>query len=268
MAETGQNTTLGEAAGSYLSDLSSDDKGLSQQEVSKFVRWFGRERTLDGLAPAEVESYAERLSLSDADYLVKLELIRHFLAYAKKKGWSKTNLGVHLKSRKGKTRSSTQARREAQEPIPLTREGYSELEAELAALRDERLKVIDEMRKAAADKDFRENAPLHAARERRGHVEGRIMELEAALKAAVIMDETQKAGLKVNIGDSIVLCEENSEKEVRYTLVSPREVDVAKSKISNASPMGRAILGREAGETVEIQAPVGRLHYRIIRIER
>lgn len=93
------------------------------------------------------------------------------------------------------------------------------------------------------------------------------MELEGIMKAAVIIDETQKSSLRVGIGDNVVICEVGSEEELCYTLVSPREVDIARSKISNASPMGQAIIGREQGETVEIEAPVGRLYYRIIRIE-
>lgn len=268
MAEIGQNPTLGEAAGFYLAYLSPEKKGASQQEVSKFVRWFGREKPFGGLTGADVEDYADGLSLSDAEYLGKLELIRAFLAYAKKQGWSKTNLATHLKSKKGKTKTAPVVRKEAAEVISLTVEGKAKLEAELAGLRDERLHVIEEMRKAAADKDFRENAPLHAARERRGHIEGRITELEAVLKAAVLIDEKQNSGIKVNIGDRVILCEANSEEELCYTLVSPREVNVAQGKISNASPLGQAILGKEQGETVEIQAPVGKLYYRIKRIER
>ena len=160
------------------------------------------------------------------------------------------------------------AGKDAPETISLTRQGHAELKAELAALQNERHEVIAEIRRAAADKDFRENVPYHAARERKGHMEGRITELEGILKTAVIINEKQKDSLKVGIGDSVVLCEAGSEEELCCTLVSPKEVDVARGKISNASPLGQAILGREQGETVEIIAPVGRLYYLIKRIER
>ncbi|MEE8414364.1 MAG: transcription elongation factor GreA [Dehalococcoidales bacterium] len=267
MVSTEENPSLGEAAGYFLSDLAPEESGVSRQEVNKFVRWFGRERPFTGLTASEIDNFAEHFSRSDTDYLSKLALIRAFLIYAKKKRWSKTNLATHLKARKGKTKPIASARGAVMEAVSITRQGQAELEAELTILQDERYQAIDEITRAAADKDFRENAPLDAAKERRGWIEGRIMELEGILKAAVIVDE-QRASLKVGIGDSVVLCELNSAEEMRYTLVSPKEVNVTKGKISGASPMGKAVIGKEQGETVEIIAPAGKLLYRIERIER
>ena len=163
-----QNPSLGDAAGHFLAKLSPAQREASQQEVYKFVRWYGWERSFAGLTAPEVANYAERLSLSDTDYSKKLELIRGFLAYAKKEGWSQTNLSTHLKTRKGKSEAQPATRRGLPETIPLTRQGYAELEAELSALKDKRPQLIEEIRRAAADKDFRENAPLAAAREKRG----------------------------------------------------------------------------------------------------
>lgn len=271
MTNDNQKPGLGEAANDYIASLTPSEGKASQQQVSKFARWFGRERPISGLLPAEVESYAEQLSTSDKDYLKNFDSVKAFLVYAKKKGWTKTNMSVHLKIKvkagKGRVKKGSASRKDAPEPISLTREGHAKLKAELEVLHDERLVVIAEMRKAAADKDFRENAPLHAAREKRGHLEGKIQELEGIMKAAVIIDETQNSSLMVSIGDNFVICEVGSETELCYTLVSPREVDVKKGKISNASPMGQAIIGREQGETVEIDAPVGKLYYKIVRIE-
>ncbi|MFC2014425.1 GreA/GreB family elongation factor [Chloroflexota bacterium] len=267
MASAGENPSLGEAASYFLSDLASEEVGASQQEVYKFIRWFGRERAFVKLTAAEIDNFAEHMSRSDTDYLRKMGLIRAFLVYARKKGWSKTNLAPHLKARKGKAKTDPSAGRVVTEAVSLTREGYAEMEAELATLQDDRDRAIDEIRRAAADKDFRENAPLDAAKERRGWIEGRIMELEGIMRSAVI-DEQQEAGLKVGIGDSVILCKPNSEEEISYTLVNPREVDVTKGKISGASPMGKAVMGKEQGDTVEIIAPVGKLQYRIQRIER
>ncbi len=267
MTSIGQNPSLGEASSYFLADLPPGESGASQQEIYKFIRWFGRERPFTGLTAAEVDNYAEQLSLSDTDYIRKLGMVRNFLVYAKKKGWSKTNLAVHLKARKGKTKSSPSSRQGSPETTYLTRQGYAELEAELAALQGERHKAIDEIRKAAADKDFRENAPLEAARERRGQLEGRIVELEGTLKSATVIDEKQEATLKAGIGDSVILCDLDSGEELHYTLVSPREVDPTRGKISNASPIGQAVIGKEQGKTVEIAAPVGKLRYQIKKIE-
>jgi transcription elongation factor GreA len=149
----------------------------------------------------------------------------------------------------------------------LTRQGYAELETELAALKSKRLDAIDEVRRAAADKDFRENVPLEAAREQRGQLEGRILKLEGTLKSAVVMDEKRNATLRVSIGDSVILRDLDSGKEMRYTLVSPREVDPTRGKVSSASPIGQAVIGRGQGEIVEVVAPAGKLRYQIKQVE-
>ena len=143
-----------------------------------------------------------------------------------------------------------------------------ELEAELATLQDKRVQVINEMSRAAADKDFRENAPLQAAREQYGHLEGRIQEVEEDLKSAVIIKEKTEANRQVAVGDSVVLSDLVSGEEWRYMIVSPNEVDPTKGKISSASPLGKAIVGQRPGEIVEIKAPAGKLSYRLKQIGR
>ena len=268
MTGTSQSPSLGDAASNYVAELPAEDSGASRQEIYKFIRWFGRERTFAGLTAAEIGNYAERLSISDTDYTRKLEIVRKFLAYARKEGWSKTNLATHLKARKGKTSPRSSSGHNTAETISLTQEGYNKLATELVALKDTRREVIEEIRKAAADKDFRENAPLHAARERRGQIEGRIMEIEGTLKAAVVIDKKQESGNRVSLGDSVILLDLGSGAELRYTLVSSSEVDPAKGKISGASPIGKAVIDKELGETVEIAAPAGKLRYRIKQIER
>ena len=262
-----QSPSLSEAASRFLANLSPEERGTSQQEIYRFIRWYGGERPLAGLTAPEIANYAEQLSLSDTDYVRKLELLRTFLIYAKKAGWSKSNLAIHLKGRKGKARFQTSSRRGLPRTIALTQQGYAELEAELAVLKGKRPQAIDEMRRAAADKDFRENAPLEAAREQRGHLEGRIRELEETLKSAIVIDEKPKATLKVGLGNSVVLRDLDSGEELRYTLVSPREVDPTKGKISIASPIGKAIIGHGQGEVIEVTAPAGKLHYQIKLIE-
>lgn len=263
-----QGPSLGEAVIQYLAKLSSQEREASQPEVYKFARWYGWERLFARLAAPEVASYAEQLSLSDTDYAKKLELIRSFLAYAKKEGWSRTNLATHLKTKKAKAGPQVATRRSLPESISLTRQRYDELEAELADLKSKRHELIDEIRQAAADKDFRENAPLDAAREQRGHVEGRIKELEETLKAAAIIDEKREPAHKSSVGDSIVLSDLTSGEELRYMIVDPREVDPSKGKISIASPLGKALIGRSNGEVVEITAPAGKLRYQIKQVER
>jgi transcription elongation factor GreA len=261
------NISLEEAAGQFLARLTSEEREVSQPEIYKFVRWFGRERALAGINAREVANYAERLSSSDTDYGKKLDQLRAFLAHAKKAGWNKVNLAVHLKAKKAKAGASPASRQGLPEVIELTRQGYEELENELNSLKDRRPELIEQIRKAAADKDFKENAPLAAAREQRGHLEGRIRELEETLKAAKIIDETPKPGLKIAIGDRIVLADLASGEELRYIIVNPREVDPTQGKISSASPLGKTLVGQSEGDIVEIAVPAGKLRYQVKRVE-
>lgn len=269
MNDESQNLALGEAASRFLGKLPPGEREASQREVHRFVRWYGSGRPFSGLTAPEVANYAERLSSSDTDYLKKFEMIHSFLAYGKKAGWSKTNLATHLKVKKTKSgRQSAHASSCLPDTIPLTRQGFVKLEAELADLKNRRENVIDDMRRAAADKDFRENAPLDAAREERGHIEGRIIELEQTLKTATVINEDRKPALKAVIGTRVVLCDLASGEELRYMIVSPREVDVTRGKISSASPIGKVLIGRGEGEIVEVAAPAGKLRYQLKRVER
>jgi transcription elongation factor GreA len=268
MDSSSQHLNLSEAASSFLASLPAEDGEKSQQAIYGFVRWYGGKRTLAELTAHEVENYAQRLPSAQANYLNNIEQVKAFLVYARKQGWSKTNLAAHLKIKKTKARLSSPAGRRQAASTPLTQQGYAKLEAEIAGLKKRRLEVIEEMRLAAADKDFRENAPLDAAREEKGHLEGRLMELEEALKSATIINATQRAGLKVSVGDSVILIDPASGEELSYTVVSPREVDPVKGRISSHSPIGKAVIGCAQGETVEITAPLGKLRYQIKQIER
>jgi len=266
MSET-KKMSLDEAAGLYLAALSPEEKELKQTAVLDFVRWFGRECSLNGLTAAEIGNYAERLSLSDTDYTGKLEILRAFLTYVKKEKCSQINLAVHLRLRKGKPRTPAISGNNHIEKVTLTEEGYAKLNAELAELKQRRPALIADITKAAADKDVRENAPLEAAREAHGMVESRIREIEAVLKTASIADKKQPS-LKVNVGDSIVLVDLTSNEEMSYMIVGPRETNPSKGKISGVSPVGKAVIGHTEGETVEVAVPMGKMSYQIKQIKR
>ncbi|MFO8143132.1 MAG: transcription elongation factor GreA [Dehalococcoidales bacterium] len=266
----GDNSTvkLGEAATSFLLGLAKEKKEASQQEVYNFVRFYGWERTFTELSAHDIARYAECLSSSDTEYAGKLELVRSFLAFARKKGWSRTNLAAHLKARKGKSPARNSSMPNSGPVVSLTEEGYAEMKKALATLKKRRVESIEEVRSAAADKDFRENAPLDAAKEQRSYIEGQIRELEEALKSAVIIDRKREAVLKAAVGDSVVLKNVTSGAEMQYMLVAPSEVDPSRGRISTASPIGKAVIGRSQGEVVEVLAPSGRISYEIKIIER
>ena len=263
----GQNLSLAQAATQFLADLPLEERGKYQQELNKFVRWYGMERPLAELAAHEVANYAERMEGSSANAMKRLEPVRVFLSYAKKEGLTRTNLAVHLRLKKGAPKQVASLKVKEREAVTLSREGYRAIEEELSTLKGERPKIAEEIRRAAADKDFRENFPLEAARERQGFVEARIRELEDVLKSAMVAAEESDTK-KVTLGCTVVLQDLSSATELRYTLVDPRETNPAQGKISIASPTGKALLNRVKGDVIQVTAPAGTMRYRIERIER
>jgi len=263
-----RNPGLNEAVAQYLAKLSPKEREACQPEVYKFARWYGWERPFSELAPPHIANYAGTLDVSATDYEKKFEVLRAFFAHAKKAGWSRTNLATHLKTKKGKAGPVARGKRGQPEAAALSQQRYDELVAELDGLKNKSRELVKSIQLAAADKDFRENAPLDAAREERGHVEGRIKELDDAIKAATIIDGMKQPTLKSGVGDSIVLNDLASGAELRYKIVDPREVDPPKGKISKASPLGKALMGKSDGDIVEVTAPAGKRRYRIERIER
>jgi transcription elongation factor GreA len=249
------NPTLAEVADAFLSNLPPEERVKTQAEISKFARWLGLSRQVKDVRPVDVASYGEQITPS------AVKPLKSFLTYIWKKRFSSISLAPHLRAKK--TSSKTVAIwQSAQVQATLTAQGYAKLEKELANLKNQRSQVIEEIQKAAADKDFRENAPLEAARERKSHLEGRIKEIEATLNQAKIVGEDQDTS-KAKFGDTVVLRDLSSGKESSYTLVDPREANPAKGKLSVASPLGKAILNKEKGQTIEVAAPAGTFCCRI-----
>lgn len=257
--------TLAQVATDFLASLPSEGREKYRQEVNKFVRWYGMERFMSELTAHEVGSYAERVEGSSANAVKRLEPVRAFLAYAKKERVTKDNLSVHLRLKKGPQKQAASGKRR-KEAVTLTPEGYQELKEELAALQQERPRIAEGIRRAAADKDFRENAPLDAAKDYQGMVEARIRELEGILKSAVVASE-QANSAGITLGSTVSLHDLSTNEELCYTLVNPNEANLAKGKLSIASPTGKVLLSRRKGDIIEVTAPVGTLRYRIDKIE-
>jgi transcription elongation factor GreA len=262
------NLSLGESATKYLINLSSDDRQKAQQEIYKFVRWYGEDRLISELTIPEVANYTEQISSSTIEAEEKLKNVKSFLSYAYKHGFIKTKLAVHIKVKKAPAKSLSAMKWTSQKSISLTAQGYADLEAELTALINERPRVAAELKKAAADKDFRENSPLDAVREYQGQIEARIRELEATLKMATIMDEKQSNNQKIGLGNTVVLKDLVTGDEILYTLVDASEANPTKGKISIVSPIGKALLGSKKGDNIEVIAPVGALPYKIEDIKQ
>ncbi len=218
------------------------------------------------MTPMDIAGYSERFSASDTESVQKLEVVRKFLAYAKKEGWTESNMSGHLKARKEKIAPSAKTQTSQSDMCVLTPQGDEDMQKELTSLNSPRPPVLEEIRRAAADKDFRENAPLHAAREQLGYIDGRIQELEAIANNAVIIDSSDKSRSRVAVGDTVVLVAVATGKTQTLTIVGPKESDPSKGKISHVSPIGKAVIGRKQGETVDVIVPSGKMQYRIEKV--
>jgi len=152
--------------------------------------------------------------------------------------------------------------------IPLTRRGSELLKEELHRLKTvDRHAVIQAIAEARAQGDLSENAEYEAAKDKQGFIEGRILELESKLAAAQVIDpKTLDAGGRVVFGATVALEEEASGHEVTYQIVGDDEADLKQGLISISSPIARALIGKEAGDTAEVQAPGGVKRYEIVEV--
>ena len=155
----------------------------------------------------------------------------------------------------------------ASEKVPMLAEGHRALTDEVKRLKTvERPAVIDAIEEARAHGDLSENAEYHAAKERQGHIEASIAEIEDRLSRAMVIDPTTLSGDKVVFGATVTLVDED-DKEVRYQLVGQQEADAKVGRISYNSPLGRALIGREVGDEVEVTTPAGDRYYEVAKME-
>ncbi len=257
--------SLLEAASRYIASLQGDARASAQAEVNRFVRWYGASRLTSELRGHDVSLYGEELGGATAEAKRRADRVKGFLAFLNKGGMTSANLAPHLRLKKN-TRAAVAGSQERR-VVKLTREGHQTLQDEEEVLKAQRPQVREEIRQAMMDKDFRENAPLDAAKEKRAHLEARIREIEETLKRAVIVEGMAGHGSPVGIGSTVQVTDLSSGGSLRYTIVGANEGKAAAGKISNESPIGKALLERNVGEEVEVSVPVGVLRLRIEKIE-
>ena len=154
------------------------------------------------------------------------------------------------------------------EKVPMTAEGYSALEAEIKHLKTvERPRIIKAIADAREHGDLSENAEYHAAKEQQGITEARVADLEDIISRAEVIDVSRLSGDSVKFGATVKLVDEDTEEEVRYQIVGEVEADVRQSKISITSPIARALIGKTAGDTVEVSTPGGGKCYEILKVD-
>ena len=266
--EEQESLSLSVAFQTYVRQLPKDAKRSAQPEIAKFVRWIGGQRNIDTLIPSEIGEYNEVFGARTAtrDATERLSAVKLFLAFLKKKGHIEVNLAQHLRLRKSRTAASRAiAMINPTRSVSLTQSGYNEMTKQLAQLQDERVKIVGDIQKAAADGDVRENAPLEAAREAQGMAIGKIREIEATLKVAVIIDAKGQDSNRVHVGSKIELTETESGKTLKYQIVEPNEANPLTGKISIVSPVGSAILGHKLGDEVKVKTPRGHQIYKVVK---
>ena len=151
--------------------------------------------------------------------------------------------------------------------LPITAAGHAALEAEfLHRQQVERPRIIAAIAEARGHGDLSENAEYHSAKEAQSHNEGRIVELEELLQRAEVIDVAKLSGDTIKFGATVTLLDEDTEKEKVFQIVGETEADVKNGKVSIFSPIGRALIGKRQGDTVEVNTPGGGKCYEIVRV--
>lgn len=151
--------------------------------------------------------------------------------------------------------------------VPMTASGYEALKEELRwRQQDERPRIIAAISEARAHGDLSENAEYHSAKEAQSHNEGRVIELEDLVARAEVIDISKLSGSKIKFGATVELVDEDTEETKVYKIVGDQEADVKSGRISISSPIARALIGKEVGETIEVNAPGGPRGYEVVNV--
>ncbi len=160
----------------------------------------------------------------------------------------------------------------AEKIVSLTLEGKAKLEAELAELKStKREEIAEKIKVARSYGDLSENSEYDEAKNEQAIVESRIATLESILKNAVIVEDDaaeEDGANEVWLGNTVTILDMETNEELTYNIVSSVEADPMNGKISDDSPLGRAVLGHSAGQVIEVDAPIGTLNYKIISVEK
>ena len=153
------------------------------------------------------------------------------------------------------------------EKIPMTRRGFDVLDAELRQLKSvERPAVIKAIAEAREHGDLSENAEYHAAREKQSFIEGRIKELESIIGRAEVIDTARLSGA-IKFGATIRIVDEDTDEERSYQIVGEAEADIENGLLNIRSPLARALIGKEPGDSVEVKTPGGDRSYEVISVD-
>jgi transcription elongation factor GreA len=261
-----KTSTISEAARQFAHSLP-PEKHADSQEALRFARWFGEERAATDLRPSDLEGYVVTFGVGAPNATARADSLKTFLGWAHKQKILPERLVSHVRVRRPTVRRAGTPTPEQRAEVRMTAEGKDALEHELDELKARRPKIAAELRDAMADKDFRENAPLDAAREAQGQVEARIRELEGMLRHAVLVEHDHEAADSARVGSKIIICNVSTGAEMSYQLVNAAEARPGTGRLSIESPVGQALVGHRVGDEVNVTAPSGVVRFKIQAIE-
>ena len=151
--------------------------------------------------------------------------------------------------------------------VPITKAGYETLNAELKTMKErERPAIIQAIAEARAHGDLSENAEYHSAKERQGFIEARIKELESLISRADVIEPGKMSGTTIRFGATVELVDEETEEQRSYQIVGEPEADIANGRLNMRSPLARALIGKEEGDSVEVSTPGGTRYYEVVSV--
>lgn len=258
------------AAARIFANSLAAEKHPEGQEALRFARWFGDERAPDDIRPSDIEAYVETFGAHSPNATARADALKNFLGWAHKQKILPERYVSHVRVRRTQTRALRPGGL-AQAPIQtvtLTTAGKVGLEAELDELTNQRPRIAADLRAARADGDVRENAPLDAAREAQGQLEARIREIENILRMAVVDDAAAEyESGAARVGSKVTLANIANGTKLQYQLVNPAEARAGTGRLSIDSPVGQQVVGRRAGDEIEVIAPSGVIRFRLESIE-
>jgi len=260
---------LGEALNEYLETLKPELRGTHATYVCKYVEHAGEATALSSLSSSRIESYAEaQIKVSDPAAGERVTALKAWFQFLKKHNYTEQNYGIHIRVRKVAGKRTGEGRKVVEESnlVEMTRDGFEALQQELEQLNARTPELVTAITHAREDKDFRENAPLEAAREALAFNEQRRKAVEIALKRAVIVEHVSND--RSAMGSVVTITRLDNSKKYSYRLVGAREANAAEKRISVESPVGKVLLGRRVGEDVSVSVPAGIVQYRIDAITR
>lgn len=291
-SKTKPSENLIKAVNLYTNRMRKSRKESIKSDLSSFIQWlfeclepksYNEDLDMDKInlnliEPSFIEQYVQMTNVKHSNFNAskKLTVARDFLGFLhnpdsndEKIKFTDTNLSNHIRNKKGRRTGSLslKSRLHEEDVIEISQEYHDNLISDLAIRFKEREDVVVDINKAAADKDFRENAPLEAAREKQGLIESQIKTIEETLRKSAIINtkKNSKTNKIAKIGSKVTMLQ-NSKTRVKISLVASPEADVNTSKISVESPIGMALVGKTENEEVIVSAPVGSVNYKIVKI--